>query len=43
MQTDSLRGLLIIKRMYRVPNTEIRDMCGVTKWVDERNDESVLR
>ena len=26
-----------------VPNAWIRELCGVTKWVDERIDEGVLR
>ena len=28
---DNLRGLLGIKRMDKVPNAWIRDLCGVTK------------
>ena len=34
---DSLRGLLRIKRMDKIPNTWIRQFCGVTKGLDERS------
>ena len=30
VQMDSLRGLLGIRRMDKVPNTRIRHLCGVT-------------
>ena len=43
VQTYNLRGLLAIRRMDRVPNTRISELCGVTKGVDERIDEGVLR
>ena len=42
VQMDNLRGFLGIGRIYRVPNTRIRELCVVTKGVDERIDESVL-
>ena len=42
VQIDNLRGLLGIRRMDRVPNARIRELCGVTKEEDERNDEGVL-
>ena len=42
VQMDNLRVLLGIRRMYRVLNSQIRELCGVKKWVDERIDESVL-
>ena len=29
--------------MDRVPNARIRELLGVTKWVDEMIDESILR
>ena len=29
--------------MDRAPNARIRELCGVTKWVDEKIDEGVLR
>ena len=40
---DNLRGLLGIRRMDKVPNARIRQLCGVTKDVDEKIDEGVLR
>ena len=40
---DNLRGLLGIRRMDRVPNVRIRELCGVLKGVDERTEESILR
>ena len=42
-QMNNLRGLLGIRRMNKVSNTRIRNLCRVTKWVDERIDEGVLR
>ena len=36
-------GLLGIRRMDRVPSTRIRELCEVTKGVDERICEGVLR
>ena len=39
VQMDNLRGLLGIRRMDRVPNTWIRELCGEAKGVEE----SVLR
>ena len=39
---DNLRGLLGFKRMDRVPNARIRDLCRVKKGLDERIDEGVL-
>ena len=41
-QKDNLRDLLGIRRMYRVPNARIRELCRVTKGVDKRVDEGVL-
>ena len=35
VKTDNLRGLLGIKRMDKVLNPRIRELCGVTKGVDE--------
>ena len=43
VQMDKLRDLLGIRRMDIVPNARIRELCGVTKEVDERIDEGVLR
>ena len=40
---DNFRGMLGIRRMDKVPNTRIRQFCGVTKGGDEKIDEGVLR
>ena len=40
---DNLKGLLDIRRMDRIPNEWIRELCGVTNGVDEMTDEGVLR
>ena len=32
---NNLRGLLSSRRMSQVPNAMIRELCGVTKGVDE--------
>ena len=42
VQMDNLRGFLGIKRMDKVPNARIRQLCGVTKSLDEKIDEGVL-
>ena len=42
VQMDNLRGLLGIRRMDGIPNARIREMCGVTKGVREKIDESVF-
>ena len=34
VQRDNLRGLLGIRVMGKIPNTRIRQLCGVRKWVD---------
>ena len=41
VQMDNLRGLLEIRRMDKVPNTWIRQLCGVKKGVEEKIDEGV--
>ena len=41
-EMDKLRGLLGIRRMDKVPNARIRQLCGVTKGVDKGIDEGVL-
>ena len=43
VQMENLRGLLGIRRMDRVPNARIRELCGVTKGMDRRIDEGILR
>ena len=39
---DNLRGLLGIRGMDKVQNTQIRELRRVTKGVDKRIDEGVL-
>ena len=39
VQVVNLRGLLGIRRMDRVPNVQIRELCGLRKRVDERIDD----
>ena len=43
VQMDNIRGLLGIRRMDKVPNALIKQLCELTKYVDEKIDESVLR
>ena len=43
VQMDNLRGLLDIRRMDRVPNAWIRELCGVKKGLDKRIDEGILQ
>ena len=40
---DNLRGLLGIRRMDRVPNAQIRELCRVKKGLHERIDEEMLQ
>ena len=40
---DKQRGLLGIRRMDKAPNPWIRELCRVTKKVEERIDEGNLR
>ena len=40
---DNLRGLLDIRRIDRVLNARIGELCGVKKGQDERIDEGVVR
>ena len=42
VQMDNLRGLIGITKMDKVPNTRIKELCGVMKGIDERI-EGVLR
>ena len=39
---DNLMGLLGLRRVNRVPNARIREVCEVAKAVDERIDQSFL-
>ena len=43
VQMDSLRGLLGIRKIDKVPNTRIRQLCRVTRGIGEKIDEGVLR
>ena len=43
VQMDNFRGLMDTRRMDRVLNAQIRDLCRVTKGVDVGIDESVLQ
>ena len=40
---DNLRGILGIRRMNKVPNAQIRQLCGVMQGVDKKIDEGVLQ
>ena len=42
LHMDNLIDLLSITRMDRVPNAGIRELCGVSKGVDERIDETIF-
>ena len=42
VQIDNLRGLLGIRRIDRVLNAWIRELCAVAKWVDKRIDKGFL-
>ena len=42
VQMDNLRRLLGIRRMDRVPNAQIRELCRVTKGVNEMIDECLF-
>ena len=42
VQMDNLRGFLGIRKMDKVPNTWIRELCRVAKGVYESIDEDVL-
>ena len=42
VQMDYLRGLLNIRRMDKVPNSRLRELCGASKEVDEKIDKGVL-
>ena len=43
LQIDDFRGLLGIRRMDKAPNARVWGLRGVTKGIDERMDEGVLR
>ena len=39
---DNLRGLLGIRRLDKILNAQIRELCGVTKGVDEGVVDGIL-
>ena len=43
VQMDNLRGLLGIRKMSKIPNVQIMELCRLTKGVNERTDENILR
>ena len=43
VQMYNLRGWLGIRRMDRVPNARIRELCRMKKALNERIDEGLLR
>src|SRR5678815_5068657 len=43
VQMDNLRSMLGVRRIDKMRNELIRELCGVKKWVNERINESVLR
>ena len=43
VQMDNLGGLLGIRRMDKIQNALTSHLCGVTKGVNEKIDEGVLR
>ena len=42
VQKDNFRGLLRIRRMNRVLNAQIRELCGVKKGLEEWIDKGLL-
>ena len=40
---NNFRGLLAVRKKDKVPNARIRELCGVTKGMDEGVDEGILR
>src|SRR5678816_2500347 len=43
VQMDNLRGVLGVRRIDKMRNERIRELCGVNKGVNERINESTLR
>ena len=43
VEVKNLRGLSGIKKIDRIPNAQIMELCGMKKGVDGRIDEGVLR
>ena len=40
---DNLKGLLGIRRIDRIPNSKVKEICDLKKAVDKRTEESALR
>ena len=40
---DNLMGFLGVRRLDKIPNERVRELCGVRKGLDGRIDEDVLR
>ena len=38
-----LRGMLDIRKMYRIPNARIKELCGMKKGLDKRIYEIVVQ
>ena len=43
VQMENLKGIIGSRRMDRAPNARNKDLCEVTKEIDEKIDERVLR
>src|SRR5678815_2173447 len=43
VQMDNLKGVLDVRRIEKMRNERIRELCGVKKGVNERINESMLR
>src|SRR5678815_1717427 len=43
VQMDNLRGVLCVRRIDKMRNEHIRELCGVKKGVNERINECMLR
>ena len=43
VQMNNIRGLLGVRRMDEVQNAQIRQLCRVTKGVEEKIDEDILQ
>ena len=42
VQMDNLRCFLGIRRMDKIPNARIGQLCGVTEGVNEKTDEGII-
>ena len=43
IQMGKLRGMLDIRKMYRIPNAWIKELCGMKKGLDKRIYEIVVQ